>query len=89
MLALGLMLAIEMLDSRIYNGSLLESAFGETPLVNLPYITNRSEVRNRRLRIAASIAAVLVVAGGGLLYVNDNMMPLDVAYAAFVNRVNP
>jgi succinoglycan biosynthesis transport protein ExoP len=89
MLAFGLMLAIEMLDSRIYNGNLLESAFGETPLVHLPYITNQSEVRNRRLRIAASVAAVLVVAGGGLLYVNDNMMPLDVAYAAFINRVNP
>jgi uncharacterized protein involved in exopolysaccharide biosynthesis len=89
MMAVGLMLAIEMLDSRIYSGNVLESAFGEGPLVALPYIVNPRETRNRRLRIAVGAAAVVAVASGGLLYVNANMMPLDVAYASFVNRINP
>ena len=89
MMAVGLMLAIEMLDSRIYSGNVLESAFGEGPLVALPYIVNPRETRNRRLRIAVGAAAVVAVASGGLLYVNANMMPLDVAYASFINRINP
>jgi uncharacterized protein involved in exopolysaccharide biosynthesis len=89
MMAVGLMLAIEMLDSRIYSGNVLESAFGEGPLVALPYIVNPRETRNRRLRIAVGAAAVVAVASGGLFYVNANMMPLDVAYASFINRINP
>jgi hypothetical protein len=89
MLAVALMLAIEMLDSRIYSGNVLVSAFGEGPLVALPYIVNPRETRNRRLRIAVGAVAVVAVASGGLLYVNANMMPLDVAYASFINRINP
>ena len=88
-LAAGLMLAIEMLDPRIYSATTLEGAFGEIPLVMMPYITNRTEIRNHRLRMAGATMTVALLLGGGLFYFSQNVMPLDVAYAAFVNRVNP
>jgi uncharacterized protein involved in exopolysaccharide biosynthesis len=88
-LAVGLMLAIELLDPRIYTAAGLEHIFGEAPLVMMPYITNRAEIRRRRLRYAGATLATVLVVGGGLYYFNQSVMPLDVAYAAFVNRINP
>jgi len=89
MLGVGLMIALEMLDPRIYQIKSLQSVFADVPLATVPYITTPEETRWRWARRAGIACALVVVAAGGLLYVNQALMPLDVAYAVLVERINP
>lgn len=63
MLAAAAMVAIDMLDPRIYEPKSLMVAFGEMPLATVPYIRTNDELRGRRLRMigVASAAAILMV----------------------------
>ncbi len=63
MLAAAAMVAIDMLDPRIYEPKSLMMAFGEMPLATVPYIRTNDELRGRRLRMigVASVAAILMV----------------------------
>ena len=62
MLAAAAMVAIDMLDPRIYEPKSLMTAFGEMPLATVPYIRTNDELRGRRLRMigVASVAAILM-----------------------------
>jgi polysaccharide biosynthesis transport protein len=62
MLAAAVMVAIDMLDPRIYEPKSLVAAFGEMPLATVPYIRTNDEMRGRRLRMigVASVAAILM-----------------------------
>ncbi|HET6157712.1 MAG TPA: hypothetical protein VFE34_05165 [Dongiaceae bacterium] len=64
MLAAAAMVAIDMLDPRIYEPKSLMTAFGEMPLATVPYIATNDELRGRRLRmIGVASVAVIVMAG--------------------------
>ncbi|HWA47609.1 MAG TPA: Wzz/FepE/Etk N-terminal domain-containing protein [Dongiaceae bacterium] len=62
MLAAAVMLAVDMLDPRIFDPKNLLHAFGEMPLVTVPYIPAGGETRSRTLRLigAAGIAVILI-----------------------------
>jgi len=62
MLAAAVMVAIDMLDPRIYEPKSLMATFGEMPLATVPYIRTNDEMRGRRLRMigVASVAAILM-----------------------------
>jgi uncharacterized protein involved in exopolysaccharide biosynthesis len=89
MLAGGAMVALEMLDPRIYEPRRLQMVFGEVPLATVPYISTRRETINHRLRVAGATVAVLVIIVIGLVLIQTLVMPLDVLIAAFLNRINP
>jgi uncharacterized protein involved in exopolysaccharide biosynthesis len=89
LLAGGAMVALEMLDPRIYEPRRLQLVFGEVPLATVPYISTRQERINRRLRIAGATAGVLAIIAITLVIVHTTVMPLDVLIAAFLNRINP
>jgi uncharacterized protein involved in exopolysaccharide biosynthesis len=89
LLAGGAMIALEMLDPRIYEPRRLQLAFGEVPLATVPYIATRQERINHRIRIAAATAGVLAIIAITLVIVHTTVMPLDVLIAAFLNRINP
>lgn len=66
MLAAAVMVAIDMLDPRIYEPKSLMAAFGEMPLATVPYIRTSDELRGRRLRMIG-VASVAVIIMAGLL----------------------
>lgn len=66
MLAAGAMVAVDMLDPRIYEPKSLMAAFGEMPLATVPYIRTSDELRGRRLRMIG-VASVAVILMAGLL----------------------
>jgi len=66
MLAAAAMVAIDMLDPRIYEPKSLMHAFGEMPLATVPYIRTSDELRGRWLRMIG-VAGVAVILMAGLL----------------------
>jgi uncharacterized protein involved in exopolysaccharide biosynthesis len=66
MLAAAAMVAVDMLDPRIYEPKSLMAAFGEMPLATVPYIRTSDELRGRRLRMIG-VASVAVIVMAGLL----------------------
>jgi hypothetical protein len=89
MLAIGLMVALEMLDPRIYQLKNLQSVFADTPLATVPYITTAAEVRWRWIRRTGIAFGVVAITAGSLVYVNQAVMPLDVAFTVLAERINP
>jgi uncharacterized protein involved in exopolysaccharide biosynthesis len=89
MLGVALMVALELLDPRIYQVKHLHSVFAEVPLATVPYITTQTEVRWRWIRRLGIASGFVLVVAGSLAYVNQAVMPLDVAYTAIVQRINP
>jgi polysaccharide biosynthesis transport protein len=65
-LAAAAMLAVDMLDPRIFDPKSLLNAFGEMPLATVPYIPTGGEVRSRRLRMIG-VAGVTMILIAGLL----------------------
>ena len=65
-LAAAAMVAMDMLDPRIYEPKSLMHAFGEMPLATVPYIRTSDELRGRRLRMIG-VASVAVIVMAGLL----------------------
>jgi uncharacterized protein involved in exopolysaccharide biosynthesis len=64
MLAAAAMLAVDLLDPRIFEPKSLLQAFGEMPLATVPYIVTGEEARSRRLRlIGVAGGAAILVAG--------------------------
>jgi uncharacterized protein involved in exopolysaccharide biosynthesis len=66
MLAAAAMVAMDMLDPRIYEPKSLMVAFGEMPLATVPYIRTNDELRGRRLRMIG-VASIAVILMAGLL----------------------
>jgi uncharacterized protein involved in exopolysaccharide biosynthesis len=89
LLAAAAMLALEMLDSKVYEPRGLQVVFGEVPLATVPYITTPRERTTRWVKMAAIVLAAAAAVGGTLVAVDTLVMPLDVLWAAFVNRINP
>lgn len=89
MLAAAAMLAIEMLDSKVYEPRGLTTVFGEVPLATVPYITTPRERAMRWIRRIAIVLAGIAAIVATLVAVQTMYMPLDVLWAAFVNRINP
>ncbi|GAB2174727.1 GumC family protein [Dongia sp. agr-C8] len=89
LLAAGAMLALEMLDSKVYEPRGLERVFGEVPLATVPYITTPRERTNRWVKIAAAVLAVIAAVAGALVALDAFVMPLDVLWAALQTRINP
>lgn len=87
--AAAAMLALEMLDSKVYEPRGLQLVFGEVPLATVPYITTPRERTVRWVRRGTIVLAAIAAVGGTLLAVHTMVMPLDVLWAAFVNRINP
>jgi uncharacterized protein involved in exopolysaccharide biosynthesis len=88
LLAGSVMLGLEMLDSRVYEPRGLQLVFGEVPLATVPYIATRQELMRHRMRVGAAVVGSLGVIAAGLLIVHTAIMPLDVLFAAFINRMN-
>jgi succinoglycan biosynthesis transport protein ExoP len=68
MLAAGAMVAIDMLDPRIYEPKSLMAAFGEMPLATVPYIRTSDEMRGRRLRMIGVASAAAILMAGLLVF---------------------
>jgi succinoglycan biosynthesis transport protein ExoP len=66
LLASAAMVAIDMLDPRIYEPKSLMLAFGEMPLATVPYIRTSDEARGRRVRMIG-VASVAVIVMASLL----------------------
>jgi uncharacterized protein involved in exopolysaccharide biosynthesis len=89
MMAAAAMLAIEMLDSKVYEPRGLQTVFGEVPLATVPYITTPRERTNRWIRRGVIVVGACAAVVATLVAVNVMYMPLDVLWAAFMNRINP
>jgi uncharacterized protein involved in exopolysaccharide biosynthesis len=89
MLAATAMVAMEMLDSKVYEPRGLQTVFGEVPLATVPYITTPRERTNRWIRRGVIVVGTTVAIIATLVAINTLYMPLDVLWAAFMNRVNP
>jgi uncharacterized protein involved in exopolysaccharide biosynthesis len=89
MLATAAMLAMEMMDSKVYEPRGLQTVFGEVPLATVPYITTPRERTNRWIRRGVIVLGGCAAIVAALVAVNMLVSPLDVLWAAFVNRINP
>jgi hypothetical protein len=89
MMAAAAMLAIEMLDSKVYEPRGLQTVFGEVPLATVPYITTPRERINRWIRRGLIVGGACAAVVATLVAVNVMVAPLDVLWASFVNRINP
>jgi hypothetical protein len=69
MLAVAAMVAMDMMDPRIYEPKSLLQAFGEMPLATVPYIRTDGEVRGRRLRMIGVASAAVIIAAGFFAFV--------------------
>jgi uncharacterized protein involved in exopolysaccharide biosynthesis len=68
MLAVGVMVAVDMLDPRIYEPKSLLQAFGEMPIATVPYIRTTDEMRGRRLRMIGVASAAVILAAGFVVF---------------------
>jgi len=80
---------MEMLDSKVYEPRGLQTVFGEVPLATVPYITTPRERTNRWIRRGAIVIGICAAVVGALVAINMLYAPLDVLWAAFMNRINP
>jgi uncharacterized protein involved in exopolysaccharide biosynthesis len=71
MIGAGVMLALDLLDSRIYDGRNLLAVFGEMPLVSVPYIKTQAEISARRWKYAgmASLSLLCAIGVTSFLYI--------------------
>jgi succinoglycan biosynthesis transport protein ExoP len=72
----ALMLALDMLDSRIHDTRMLASTFGERPLVTVPYIATTADLALRRLRYACVGGAAVIVTAGFASLVYLRLVPV-------------
>ena len=63
-LAAAAMLAVDMLDPRIFDAKSLVHAFGEMPLATVPYIATVDDARGRRRRLIGFAGAVVILVFG-------------------------
>lgn len=87
-LAIGLMVAIELLDSKVYEPRGLFLAFDQAPLATVPYILTQRERVMRRTRYFAIALAIGGALAAALAAVDVYLMPLDVLIAAFMQRMS-
>ena len=69
MLAVAAMMALDMLDPRIYEPKSLMTTFGEMPLATVPYIRTSEELRGRKLRMIGIASGAVIVMAGLLAFV--------------------
>jgi succinoglycan biosynthesis transport protein ExoP len=69
MLAVAAMMALDILDPRIYEPKSLMTTFGEMPLATVPYIRTSEELRGRKLRMIGIASGAVIVMAGLLAFV--------------------
>jgi uncharacterized protein involved in exopolysaccharide biosynthesis len=90
LLGVTTMVLLELLDSRVYEPRGLMMAFGgDAPLASVPYISTRKERNKGRARIFLVLLVIAAIIGVALYLVDTLVMPLDVLFAAFLQRINP
>lgn len=75
-LGFALVITLELLNPAIRSAAQLEKELEITPVVTIPVVRLRHERRNRALRIAGTVLAVLLVVPLVLRLVQDRLMPL-------------
>ncbi len=96
-LTLGFMLAmaaggggiflIEMLNKSIRSGADLVASLNRHPLVSIPYVVTRSEVRRGAMRRKWLFILAIFLAVGSLLAVHVFYMNLDILFYKVINRL--
>ncbi len=96
-IALGFMLAmvaggggiflIEMLNKSIRSGADLVASLNRHPLVSIPYVVTRSEIRRGALRLKLLIILAILSGVGILLAVHIFYMNLDILFFKVINRL--
>jgi uncharacterized protein involved in exopolysaccharide biosynthesis len=90
LLGVATMVALELLDGRVYEVRGLAHAFGgDAPLSSVPYISTRKERNKGRARIFLVLLVIAAIIGVALYLVDTLVMPLDVLFVAFLQRINP
>jgi len=68
----------ELLDRSIRSARDLVRILGDQPLAAIPTLTTFRDIRRRWLRRLGAVAGVAIVATGGLIWVHQQVVPLDV-----------
>jgi uncharacterized protein involved in exopolysaccharide biosynthesis len=85
-LGLGFIVLLELLNMAVQRPADLVKGLGITPLVSVPYLRTRHEIRRRRLIILAACVIVLIGLPAGLWYVNTFVTPLQMLATAVLQR---
>lgn len=83
----GIAILLEMLNRRIRGKGALTTALGQSPLVEIPYITTRSEHIQRKLLIKKIIIGMLIFLGISLIVVHFAYMELDLLFFKILARL--
>lgn len=86
--ASGLGLLLELLKQRIRGAAALAQLTGQPPLVVLPYITTRAEIRRRRLRLMLLLLAVLALLLLAAAAIHYLYKPLDLLFYKILVRLS-
>jgi polysaccharide chain length determinant protein (PEP-CTERM system associated) len=85
--AVGILLALEAIDTRVHGGRQVTALLGEAPLVVLPWATEaparRSLWKDRRMWLAAAVLG----GAGAVLLAHVFWRPLDVLWALLLQRI--
>lgn len=87
-LGLGLVVLLEVLNRSIRRPVEITRALGIATFATLPLMRSRREVRQRRLKILAAFAVVLVGIPGALWLVHSRVMPLDMVVDRALARLS-
>lgn len=82
----GSVALFENLDQSIYGPKQLAVITGVLPLVIIPHIKNRSDIRRTWSRASLSIVGTTVIVVGGLYVVQEYVIPLDVLWSIAERR---
>lgn len=86
---LGLVAVLEFLRGAIRRPADLTAALGITPFATLPYVRTRAEQRRNRVIALLFVLGLLALAVGGLWYVHEAVMPLDLVLDRLRERIPP
>lgn len=74
---MALVALLEFLRGAVQRPQDLVNALGITPIASLPYVVTASERRRWRIGMAVGVLSFLLMIAGGLWFVHEQVMPLD------------
>ncbi|MFV0473753.1 MAG: GumC family protein [Pikeienuella sp.] len=86
MVGIGLVVLLELLNSSIRTSGDLQRKVKLRPIVVVPYIRTRREIRNRRARLATLAGVFLVGVPAALFAVDQYYLPLSVLAERFADK---